>query len=129
MIPRKTSCEFVRISNLTQRMTEAEIENFTGRYKLSDIVKTEKGGACLPGNLWNDTIRPDMLKWKGVVEPRKPKADNKQEKRVAILVKKIDAHFLMLALSSVEYGDDTPEGAKEWAARLRSEIAKLINQK
>lgn len=126
MIPRKTERELVRVSNLTRRMTQEEKSRF---WEILDYSKIVKGKRWIPGKEWNESLRPDMLKWKGVAEPRKPKADNRQEKRVAISVKKMDAHFLMLSLSSVEYGEDTPEGAKEWAARLRSEIAKLINQK
>ena len=124
MIPRKTSCEFVRISNLTQRMTKAEIENFTGRYKLSDVVKTEKGGACLPGKLWNDTIRPAMLEnpFEGVNKP----SVNHKDMRVTFSLPLYESGFVMMALVGIIANDNIPKGVRESADNVLVEIRRTL---
>lgn len=60
MIPRETKLALVRISNLTQRMTEAEIERFNNLLIPEKVTKTPKGGKCIPGEEWNN-MRPYMI--------------------------------------------------------------------
>lgn len=61
MIPRETKVPWPRISNLTQRMTPAELAQFNELLPIAEIKPTPKGGKCMKGEDWNATIRPIML--------------------------------------------------------------------
>lgn len=63
MIPRETSLEFVRISNIHQRMTEAEISRFDEVLAELNITpfSLPKQGRCIRGEDYNNAIRPTML--------------------------------------------------------------------
>ena len=59
MIPKETNCAYVRISNLKQRMTEAEAATLDKLVKGKTIKA--RGGISIPKALWNNQLRPIML--------------------------------------------------------------------
>ncbi len=91
MIPKETKLDLVRISNLTQRMTDTEKQRFNGVLNPEKITTTSKGGRCIPGEEWNQRIRPIML------ESSKDKELNFKdiEERLQLIAEKNDAQMAL----------------------------------